>query len=171
MQWIFIALLAALFNALKNIFVKKVSNHSDQYTVAWISGLLSLPFLYVVLLYNGFPSVNLKFWLLIIFMMPFEIIVKLLFFKAIKDSALSKVVPFVSFLPLFVALSAFLILGESLSSLIVLAVILLSSGAYILNVDQNKQTGILTPFKSFLTSSGSLLIFIVTLIILPFFSF
>lgn len=92
MEWFVIALLAAILNALKNIATKKVSFNSDQYTVAWASNLLSLPFLFAALFISGIPQVDNRFWILIAAMMPLEIAVNLLFFKAIKSSTLSEAI-------------------------------------------------------------------------------
>jgi len=164
MEWFIIALLAAVLNALKNIATKKVSFNSDQYTVAWASNLLSLPFLFGALFLSGIPQVDNRFWILVLAMMPFEIVVNLLFFKAIKDSALSEAIPFVSFLPLFVALGAFFILKEQLSPILIVALVLLSLGAYIMNIEKETWRDILAPFRILFTNTGSILIIIVTII-------
>lgn len=113
---------------------------------------------------SGIPQVNMRFWVIVLAMMPFEIIVNLLFYKAIKNSALSEAIPFVSFLPLFVALGAFLIIKEQLSPILLFALILLSGGAYIMNIEKETLTDFLAPFKILLTNTGSILVIIVTII-------
>lgn len=96
--------------------------------------------------------------------MPFEIVVNLLFFRAIKNSALSLAIPFVSFLPLFVAVGAFVILHEKLSPILLIALVLLSLGAYMMNVEKNNWKDLFAPLKVLFTNSGSILIIIVTII-------
>lgn len=160
MAWITLSLTAAFLNAFKNILTKKVSFKSDQYTVAWVSNLLALPFLYGALLLSGIPKIDPHFWLLILAMMPFELIVNLLFYQTIKDHELSEAIPFVAFLPLFIAVFAYFILKENLSEILLVAVGIMSLGAYLMNLDPKRSKDWLNPIRSLFSRGGSKIILV-----------
>ncbi len=162
MDWFLLGLLAALFNALKTFFTKKVSFDCDQYTVAWASNLVMLPIVWIALFIDGIPAVDSRFWMVMAVMLPFEILVNLLFFRAIKNSELSLVFPFTAFLPLFVSFFAFLILGEKLSPRLLFAVLLIAFGAYCMRIEKFSIKNILAPFKNLIGDKGISLVLIVT---------
>lgn len=164
MEWLLLGLAAAFLSSIKNLLTKKVSFAADQYTVAWASNVFVLPLLWIAALVSGIPAIDHRFWIIIAVMLPFEIVVNLLFFKAIKDSELSLSIPFISFLPLFIAVGAFLILGEQLNTQLILAVLLLSLGAYIMGVEKLDRSGVMAPFRNLLMRSGPPLILLVAII-------
>jgi len=164
MTWFIFGLFAAVFNALKTFFTKKVSFSCDQYTVACASNLAMLPIVWVALFIDGIPAVNPLFWWVMIVMLPFEIAVNLLFFRAIKISELSLVFPFTALLPLFVSFFAFIILGEKLSPKLIFAVLLIALGAYCMRLEKFTIREFFTPFKRLADDKGISLVLIVTLI-------
>lgn len=164
MEWLILGFAAAVFNALKTLYTKKVSFQADHYTVAWVSGISVIPILWASAYISGFTSIDPRFWLVMAVMLPLEIVVTLLLFKAIKDSELSLSYPFVSFLPLFVAFWAFLILGEALKLQFILAILFLATGSYLINIEKFDRKNFLLPFRTLVSQSGPPLILIVTLI-------
>ena len=58
----------------------------------------------------------------------------LIFFKALKKLDLSLAIPLLSFTPIFMLLSSFILLGEFPSLLGILGMILVVSGIYVLNL-------------------------------------
>ena len=163
MFWIIFAFLAAFFNALTNIFSKDVLNKENEYTVLWGRNFFSIPLLILALFLVGLPSIEFKFWLIILAMMPLEIILAILFFKALKISPISLVIPFTTFTPLFLGVSSFFILQEKLSLSGIVGVILVVSGAYFMNI-KGETKNILEPIKNLLKEKGILMIIIVSLI-------
>jgi drug/metabolite transporter (DMT)-like permease len=123
-----------------------------------------LPIVWFALFADGIPAVNPKFWGVMALMLPFEIAVNLLFFRAIKNSELSLVFPFTAFLPLFVSFFAFLILDEKLSPRLVFAVLLIALGAYLMRLEKFTVRDFFTPFKRLAGDKGISLVLIVTLI-------
>jgi drug/metabolite transporter (DMT)-like permease len=132
MTWVIFALFAAFLNASKNLLSKKVSIGSDPYTVALFSNLSMLPILWGVAVFVGDFAIEPQFWTIIALMLPVEILVTVLFFRAIQDSELSSSFPFVSFLPFFVAIGSFFILKESIGPNLVIGLFFLTGGAFLL---------------------------------------
>jgi len=86
-----------------------------------------------------------------------------LYLKAISISPLSLTVPLLSFSPLFLLLSSYLMLGQRVSFAGAVGVLLVVVGAYFLNVSDIRR-GILAPIRSLLSEPGSRHMLIVALI-------
>jgi len=137
MNWVLLVLLGSVFNSLKNVATRKVGAHIDVYTVAVASNLLMLPVLWLsVLLFNeSVPQA--EFWRLMLLMLPLEMVVMLLFFKALTSSKLSYSFPFVSFMPLFVAIGSYFILDEQVSTMVYLGAGVIVAGAFLINLKKD----------------------------------
>ena len=137
MSWVFFVLIGAVFNSLKNTLTRRIGGTIDVYTVALVSNLLMLPVLWLGALLFNEATIDPTFWKLLLVMLPFEILVMLLFFKALTSSRLSYSFPFVSFMPVFVALGAFFILGEVVHPMMYLGAGVVVTGAFLMNINQN----------------------------------
>lgn len=133
MIWIVLTIIATFFEATKNIFMKKVSNTLDAYSVGLGSLLVTLPVLWAGVLISGDYILQPQFWRHILLMLPFELAVTILWFKAVKDSELSSALPFIAFTPFFVAVGSLLLLDEGFSQLLFAGLALLTVGGYMLN--------------------------------------
>ncbi len=130
MTWILLALFAQVMNATKNVLTRRLGNDIDTYTVAFVSTVLMLPFLWLSVFLSGDLTIEPGFWKIMVLIVPLEIVVMLLFFHALTKSELSVSYPFVGFSPLFVAFGSFLILGEVNSWLLYVGMLLLVLGAF-----------------------------------------
>jgi drug/metabolite transporter (DMT)-like permease len=133
MIWVILAIFATFFEAVKNIFMKKVSGSFDAYSVGLGSLLVTLPILWTAVVVSGDYTLEYQFWRHILLMLPFELAVTVLWFKAVKDSELSSAFPFIAFAPFFVAIGSFVLLDESFSSFLFAGLALLTVGGYMLN--------------------------------------
>jgi len=133
MSWVLLAVLGAFFGSIKNILVKKVSGPLDLYTVALFTNIALSTMLWIGVLLSGDFSVETPFWKLMLYMIPIEIVITLMFFKVFQDAALSSSFPFVAFMPFFVAIGSYFILDETLSYILIAGVSLITFGAFLLH--------------------------------------
>lgn len=92
-----------------------------------------------------------------------ELIATVLYMKGIQISPLSLTLPFLSFTPVFIIVTGYLLLGEKVTFSGGLGIILIVIGSYLLNLPSLKD-GILGPFKAIRSEKGSLLLLQVALI-------
>ena len=166
MLWVFYSLLSAFSLATADTLSKKSLERADEYTISWIRFLFSLPFLLLALLFIRIPQLDKTFWLSILMLLPLEISATVLYIKAIKVSPLSLTIPFLSFTPLFLILTSFLILGEKPSPAGIIGIILIVLGAYALNINSMNSSlrGLLEPLRALLKEKGSIYMIIVAFI-------
>ncbi|MCR4329928.1 MAG: DMT family transporter [Candidatus Roizmanbacteria bacterium] len=166
-SWIVLSLFSAIFGAIVNLATKQVSNNAklNEYSVAWLRTVATLPVLWIVLFAKGMPVVDSRFWLLLFIMIPLEIATALCYFKAIKISPLSLITPITSLNILFIAIGAYFILGENLTIVHGAALLLFVLGIYVLNFDFAVSKNILYPFAKLTKEKGVLLILLFCLIV------
>ncbi len=92
-----------------------------------------------------------------------EITAILLYVEAIKISPLSMTLPFLSFTPVFLIMTSYLILGELPDKSGFVGILLVASGAYLLNIHTIRY-GILEPLRAIRRERGSLLMIVVAFI-------
>ena len=92
-----------------------------------------------------------------------DILLLLLYVKAIRLSPLSLTLPFYSLTPVFLILTSFIILGELPTSLGVVGILLVVVGAYILNLRERKY-GFLGPFQAIFKEKGTILIILAAML-------
>jgi len=83
--------------------------------------------------------------------------------KAIKLSPLSLSIPFLSFTPVFMILTGFIVLEEVPNSWGIIGIGFVVAGSYLLNVTQVKY-GYFAPFRAILKEPGSILMLVVAFI-------
>ncbi len=134
MDWLPITLLCAFSLA-----------SSDTATKAWLwdysaqelalvrftlTGVLLAPTL--LLFPPEFPAP--EFWLWIAALVPLEILAMLLYMQAIRDHPLSLTLPYLAFTPVFILVTGWLILGETVDADGLAGVLLVVAGGWLLNV-------------------------------------
>jgi len=159
--WILLSLLAALLLSLTNILTKKAASTLDEYSLAWARNAFSIPWFWAILFFSGLPAIDPLFWIVILIMLPIEIIIAVLFFKAIKVSPLSLVIPFNAFSVFFIGIGAFFILGESLSIEYLISIVLLIVGVYLISQNSSNK-GLLNPFRHLLKEKGPIFMVLAT---------
>ncbi len=166
-SWFFLSLLAAVFVTIANLATKQVSNNAklNEYSVAWLRSIFALPVLWIALLENGLPVIDSRFWLLLFIMVPLEIACTVCYFKAVKISPLSLITPVTSLNILFTAVGAYFILGEKLTVIHGIALLLFVLGIYVLNFDFSLSKNIFYPFMKLTKEKGVLLILLFGLIV------
>ncbi|MEK6693142.1 MAG: EamA family transporter, partial [Nitrospirota bacterium] len=165
MLWVLYSLLSAFSLSTADALSKKGLERADEYTIAWIRLLFSAPYFLLSFLFIEIPVINITFWISILILLPLEIFSTILYIKALKVSPLSLTIPFLSFTPLFLIATSFLILGETPSAPGVIGIILIAFGAYTLNIHTlKKPSDLLEPLRAIVKEKGSVYMILVAFI-------
>lgn len=154
MIWMLFAFIAAFSWATADLISKICMNRMGvgEYQTLYARFALSVPFLAVPLLLQR-HGVSPMFWVMCLLVVPGDVLASTLYIKALKSSPISVVVPLMSFAPVFMLVSSPVLLGEWPSALGILGVLLVTSGAYMLNLDRAREH-LLTPLKLIFTEKG-----------------
>ncbi len=119
-----------------------------------VTGILLLPLLLTLPLRQPDP----RFWLWFAGLAPLEVLAMLLYMKAIRDHPLSLTVPYLAFTPVFVVLTGWLVLGETISTAGMGGILLVVAGGWLLNLEQARLgdwRGWLYPLQAILHQRGA----------------
>ncbi len=140
-SWLILSILTGTFFGLQSILLKVLSKYFEQTTILkylfLIAGIILLP----LALRTTFPvNVNIKpFLLALSISFVLNIIAYSLLLRAIARYSVSVIMPFVGLTPLFLTLSAFLILGEVITTFKFTGILLIVLGAFILQLPARLQ--------------------------------
>ncbi|MBI3353736.1 MAG: EamA family transporter [Nitrospirae bacterium] len=162
-MWLYYAFITAFSQATSDAITKKTLQRADEYIVAWLRLLSSVPYLLIALFIIEMPETDSTFWTALITALPLEVTAFILYIRALKESPLSLTIPFLAFTPVFLIFTSFLILGELPDKSGAAGVILITAGAYTLNLHMKKK-GLLKPIKAIIKERGSLMMLIVSFI-------
>jgi len=161
--WVTYAFLTAFFLATSDALTKKALTSRDEYLIAWLRLLFSLPVLLGSLLFIEIPHLDTTFWSATLIALPLEIIAIILYIKALKSSPLSLTIPFLALTPLFLIILSYVILGEKVSVGGAIGIILIAIGSYTLNIHKVRHE-IMEPIKAIFREPGSVMMIIVAFI-------
>ncbi|NQU95781.1 MAG: EamA family transporter [Candidatus Omnitrophica bacterium] len=156
MNWFFLSLACALFTATTAAISKTLLRKRDEFSVLWITYALALPFLLIMFIKQPRPELTLDFCKVMAIMLPIEATAVLMYLHALKTSPISLVFPFLGLTPVFSIFTSSLILNEKFTPLGIGGIVLVSLGAYLVNVHSIKD-GALAPIKNMLKEKGVLL--------------
>jgi uncharacterized membrane protein len=143
---------------------KKVLEQKDALAVAWLRYLFMMIIVAPYLL--AFGTLRLSgpnFWFPALIIVPLDISATIIYLNAIKMAPLSLTLPFLAFTPFFTMVISWLVLGERISQVSFLGVLLIVTGGYLLNA-QKITEGIWAPFKAIWDEKAPRLILLVTLL-------
>jgi len=161
--WIVLSLTSAFSLATSDALTKKIITPGNEYVIAWLRIVYSLPALSAAMALTPVPSLDKTFFLAFCAALPLEIAAILLYYKALRVSPLSLSLPFLSFTPVFLMLFSRLIMGEAVSAAGAAGIALIAMGGYGLNLSALRE-GPLGPLKAVLRERGSLYMLIVAMI-------
>lgn len=157
MHWLPITLLCAFSLASADAATKKLlSDYSARDLVVirfTVTGALLLP----VLLLQPWPQIPAPFWGWVAALVPLELMAMWLYMKAIRQAPLSQTLPYLAFTPVITILTGYLLLGERVSAPGAAGILLVTAGAYLLNIHQTRNASryaLLLPFKAMLDNPG-----------------
>ncbi len=163
MLWFHLSLATALFLSTTDALSKRALKGGEVELVAWVRWAFAALLLLLLLPFIEIPRLDATFWLVTTSAVPLEVAAILLYVKAIKSSPLSLTVPFLAFTPLFLILTSFVMLGELPDASGVAGIVLITFGAYLLNIKRFTE-GWLAPFKSIAREKGSVMMIVVAFI-------
>ncbi len=161
--WVILSLVSAFSLATSDALVKKSTEDSNEYVVAWLRLIFTLPLLLIFLPFIPFPELDRDFYTAFFLALPVEVITIVLYAKALKASPMSLTLPFLSITPVILILISYLILGEKVSLWGGAGIILITCGSYILNLKEVRK-GVLEPFRAIRREKGSVLMIIVAIL-------
>jgi len=135
--WFVLSLFTAVFFGIQSVLLKILSNSFSQFQVLrslfLIAGLILMPFAFF-----SESAVNPSdFYPPLLVSLIINIFAYTLLLTALKISPVSLVMPFVGTTPLFLIASAYFILGETISTVQFLGILLIIAGAFILQFPSN----------------------------------
>ncbi len=139
-MWFGLALLAALFQVLRNVSMKHLGHTLDDTINVWGRFTFILPFLAGFVLWHGIPPLQPGFWLYVVLFGVSQTIATLSLSKALKLSDISIVSSLWKISLLFLVFVAFVTLGEVPTPLGLAGIVLSAVGVYLLNVRKNQIT-------------------------------
>ena len=145
--WALLALTSAFTLATSDAFTKKALVSHDEYIVAWLRLVFSLPLLIVSFLFIPVPELDSNFYAAFLLAVPLEILSIVLYIKALRLSPLSLTLPFLALTPVFLIFVSYLILGEKVSLWGGMGIFLIALGGYTLNIQKIK-AGIGEPLRA-----------------------
>lgn len=157
MHWFPLALICALSLALADTATKKWLADRSAAELTLIRFGLPVVLLLPLLVFLGPPGPPPIFWGWIAAAMPLEIVAMLLYVRAIRDSPLSRTLPFMAFTPVFTLLTGQILLGEQVSGQGLVGIVLVVVGAWGLNRERaGWHPGTwLEPFRAIIRERGS----------------
>ena len=163
MNWFVLSLVCAYFMSTSETLSKLLMRDNDEWTTGTAMVALALPFLLPLLVGRGTLPLSRDLILLIAIQIPFEILAYYVYLSAIRIAPLSLSVPYLSFTPVFTILTAALLLQESISGQGFLGILMVTIGAYVLNIEHLAHHP-LAPLKAIFKTSGSRRMLVVALI-------
>ena len=150
MLWFSIALLSSFLSAFAAITQKKVLFNRDALEFSFILSIINLIFSIPFFFFIDYSTIN-TFNITILFIKSIiGVAAFLCVMTALKNLQISNALPLLALTPGFVAVFAFILLGESLKTAEVLGLISLIVGTYILESKSLKE--IFSPFAVFIKS-------------------
>ncbi|MBU0597449.1 DMT family transporter [Patescibacteria group bacterium] len=153
MIWFLFSIVTALAVAAQDVVSKRGLRHTNEYLIAWASRFFALILLLPLLLIDGIPQIGDQFVLALVVSGILNVIVTILYLKAIKHSPLSLASPMLTMTPLFLLITSPLIIGELPGWLGIGGIVFIVVGSYFLNI-KKIQSGFLGPFKALFKEKG-----------------
>jgi drug/metabolite transporter (DMT)-like permease len=164
--WLALGLGAALGDSGADVLTKRHFVQLSPYGMALARLLGAVPFLVLVTLGLSRPELTPPFWFIVSAMLPLEVLATLFYMQALRVCHLSLCVPFLAFTPVFLILTGWLVLGESLNRWGVTGTLMIALGCYVLGLgaDGQGKTGVLAPLKALAKEPGARLMLMVAAI-------
>jgi drug/metabolite transporter (DMT)-like permease len=163
MDWLFLSLSAAFFSATADAVTKKNFSCLSAYEMGTVRYGYTLPWLAISFLFIPVPALDRHYFLSLACGLPLELLAVLCYMEAIKRSPLSLTLPFLAFTPLFLILTGWIVLGETITWSGALGIFLITLGSYCLNLSRTRDS-LLGPVRAVVKEPGSMLMMLVALL-------
>lgn len=165
MLWFVLSLVAAFFDATYFTLIKSYLERVDFYVLGAGVSLFSFFFTIIASAVKGMPVLGSRFYPYLALTSAMEVVAMILYFKALKSHDISLSMPMLSFTPLFLLFTSFLILREMPTPAGAFGILLIVMGSYVLGLKEVEGDGEdpLLPFKALLRNRGTRYMLIVAL--------
>jgi drug/metabolite transporter (DMT)-like permease len=154
MFWVLLAIIGAISNAAYYIVVKTHITTRDPRILTALGFLLSGVLLLGISAIRGFPVIGPDYCSAVVISGILNIIGLTLIFRAMESSDLSLSMPMLSFTPVFLIGTSYLLLHEVPSMAGIAGICIIVSGSYVLNISAEHEQ-FLDPVKSMVQNRGS----------------
>ncbi len=153
-MWILFALAAAFFAAVNRTLMKGATSHvNDRTIVLWRNFFAAVPAL-ALLIFIDIPEVGAGFYYAAPAACLLDVVAITFMSKSLRASSIGKSVPLLSFTPVFLLLSGWVILDEFPELLGLCGVVIIVAGSYILGCTRDN-ANILDPFRMISKDPGA----------------
>jgi len=160
MLWVFLAIIGAVANAAYFIIIKNNITTRDPWVLNALGLFIAGVLLIAVSAVHGFPAIGPDYAGAVIISGILNIIGLSLIFRAMESSDLSLSMPMLSFTPVFLIGTSYLLLNEVPSMAGILGICIIVSGSYVLNISAEHEH-LLDPVRSMVQNRGSWFMLIV----------
>lgn len=136
MDWFALALLCAVSLAAADALTKKLLSGYLAAELMLVRFIITALLLSPLLVISPPAMPEPVFWAWVALAIPLEVLAMILYMQAIRESALALTLPYLAFTPVFATLTAFALLGETVTSRGLVGIALVVVGAYALNLEQ-----------------------------------
>lgn len=153
-MWAVFAAAAALFAALERTLMKGAVDVASDRVIVFTRYAVAAVIAMVMLLFVKIPTVRPGFYPSAFLGCLADVTAIVFMSRALRFSSMSRVVPLLSFTPVFLLLTGFLILGELPSLIGILGVIIVVFGSYLFHVESSHQS-LWQPFRLMFRDKGA----------------
>lgn len=160
MLWVLLALTGAVTNAGYYVTTKKMLTTIHPHVLAAGSFCATALFLLIIAVQSGIPKTGDMFLVAVAITSAINIVATILTYRALATTDISLAVPMISFTPVFLVGTSFLLLHELPTPGGAIGILVIVTGSYILNLSPG-QTSIIDPIRSIARHRGVLYMLIV----------
>ena len=154
MLWVILALIGAIANAAYYIIIKRHIVSHDPRVLTALGFLFGGLILLAISSFQGFPAIGPAYYGAVAASAVLNIVSMVLMFRAMKSSDLSLSMPMLSFTPVFLIGTSYLLLHEIPSAAGIFGICIIVSGSYVLNISAEHEH-FFDPVKSMMKNRGS----------------
>ena len=152
--WVLLALLAAFLESLKDLSSKASVRSLSPQLAGLAASTVPIPILLIFLLLGpSWPPVDSGFFLALALSGSLNVFAMFQFMRALQESELSLTIPFIAFTPIFLLVTAPVLVGDVPTGQDLLGILCIVGGAYILHLHTISQ-GLFGPFKAIWDQPG-----------------
>jgi len=154
-MWVALMLVAALCQAVKDLYLKRSVEGVEPLVVTWAYCLATTLFLAVLAAREPMPELLPGFWISLGVTGPLAALTLYGYVKALESSDLSLAAPMLTATPLFLLITSPLILGEFPDPLGIVGIVCIVGGSYVLNLARARWNKPLEPFRALMRDKGA----------------
>ncbi len=133
-SWLFLSVLTGTFFGIQSILLKIAAQYVEQTTILKYLFLLAGIFLFPLALHSSFPSELSSFFWAFSVSLILNILAYSFLLEAIAKYPVSVIMPFVGLTPVFLTVTSYLILGETITRIKFIGIITVVFGAFVLQL-------------------------------------